>query len=184
VWIRILRRVDGSVLWLFEDNPVASANLRREAKSRGIDPLRVIFAARAAQADHLARHRLADLSLDTLPINAHTTASDALWAGLPLLTCMGESFAARVAASVLRAAGLPELVTGNLVDYEEAAVRLATTPGELTVLRNRLRDGRSTMPLFDSPRYTQHLEDAYRLMWYAHCRGDEPQSFDVPADAD
>jgi predicted O-linked N-acetylglucosamine transferase (SPINDLY family) len=179
VWMRILRRVDGSVLWLFEDNPTAPANLRREAASRGVDPQRLIFAARAAQSAHLARHRLADLSLDTLPINAHTTASDALWAGLPLLTCAGESFAARVAASLLNAAQLPELVTHNLSDYEEAAVRLASTSGELTTLRTRLQRTRLQLPLFDAPRYARHLEDAYRLMWERHCRGEEPRTFDV-----
>src|SRR5262249_17756404 len=114
VWMRLLRTVDGSVLWLLRDNSSAEANLRKEAVAQGIDPARLVFGSRMPLKDHLARQRLADLFLDTLPINAHTTASDALWAGLPLLTCCGESFAGRVAASLLNAVGLPELVTHNL----------------------------------------------------------------------
>jgi predicted O-linked N-acetylglucosamine transferase (SPINDLY family) len=182
-WMQILHRVNGSVLWLLHDNQRAGDNLRREAASRGIDANRLVFAERATQADHLARHRLADLSLDTLPINAHTTASDALWAGLPLLTCMGDSFASRVAASLLRAARLPELVTDNLSDYVEAAVRLATGQSELATLRWRLKSSRLQLPLFDSPRYARHLEAAYRNMWQRHARGQQPQAFNVQAEA-
>ena len=180
LWMRLLHRVEGSVLWLLEDNAAAAANLRREAAARDIDPSRLVFAPRADLPDHLARHRLADLFLDTLPVNAHTTASDALWAGLPVLTCVGEAFAGRVAASLLRAAGLPELVTGNLDDYEAAAFRLASRPEELAALKQRLAANRLTCPLFDTDRYRRHLETAYVTMWERAERGDSPQAFDVP----
>ncbi len=183
LWMRLLHRVGGSVLWLLEDNAAAAANLRREAAARGIDPSRLVFAPRADLPDHLARHRLADLFLDTLPVNAHTTASDALWAGLPVLTCVGEAFAGRVAASLLRAAGLPELVTGNLDDYEALALRLATRPEDLAALKRRLEANRLTCPLFDTDRYRRHLETAYATMWERAERGDAPQAFDVPPEA-
>src|SRR5205814_3329585 len=127
-WMQIIKQVEGSVLWLFENNATAASNLRKEAAARGVDPERLIFATRLPVAEHLARHRLADLFLDTLPYNAHTTASDALWAGLPVLTCRGSAFAARVAASLLGAVGLPELVTDNPADYESLALRLAFDP--------------------------------------------------------
>jgi predicted O-linked N-acetylglucosamine transferase (SPINDLY family) len=164
-WIRILNAVRGSVLWLFEDNPTAAVNLRKEAQKRGLDPQRVIFAKRMQLPDHLARHRAADLFLDTLPYNAHTTASDALWAGLPILTCMGESFASRVAASLLRAIGLPDLIAADQADYESLAIQLAMNPVKLRSIRDRLTENRLTTALFDTPLFTRHIEEAYREMY-------------------
>ncbi len=146
IWMRILHHVKGSVLWLLEYNATAVKNLRREATARSIAVERIIFAQRLALPEHLARHRLADLFLDTLPCNAHTTTSDALWAGLPVLTCMGEAFASRVAASLLNAIGLPELVTTNLDDYQALAIQLATHPDQLAALKQKLADNRLTTP--------------------------------------
>src|SRR5207245_218938 len=140
---------------------VAEANLREEAAVRRIDPARLIFGERASPEDHLARHRLADLFLDTLPYNAHTTASDALRMGLPLVTCRGESFQGRVAASLLHAARVPELVTGNLNDYEALALRLATEPPLLHSMREKLQNARLNCPLFDVDRYRRHIEAAF-----------------------
>ena len=164
IWMRILKRVDGSVLWLFEDNAVAAANLRKEATRRGVDPARLIFAPRMATPAHLARQRLADLFLDTLPYNAHTTASDALWVGLPLLTCMGESFAGRVAASLLKAVDMPELITATPAEYEALAVALATDPKRLAQIRQKLARNRDAAPLFDAGLFARHLEAAYTQM--------------------
>ena len=179
VWMRLLDHVEGSVLWLIDDNPAAKRNLRGEAQRRGIDPERLRFAPRIDLDAHLARHRVADLFLDTLPYNAHTTASDALWAGLPLLTCMGEAFAGRVASSLLRAIGLPELVTSSLADYEALAVRLATSPGPLSTLRARLAANRRTYPLFDTDRFREHLEAAYERMCKRVRAGLPPEAFTV-----
>lgn len=184
IWMRLLHRVPGSVLWLLEGNGEAAANLRREAARRGIDPARLVFAPRAGLPDHLARHRHADLFLDTLPVNAHTTASDALWAGLPVLTCLGEAFAARVAGSLLHAAGLPELVTGNLDDYETMAFRLATRPDELAALKQRLAANRLTCPLFDTDRYRRHLEQAFLLMRERAEQGLAPVRLEIDAGAE
>lgn len=181
IWMRLLRSVDGSVLWLLEDNLAAERNLRSEAQSRGIAAERLVFAPRMELSEHLARHRLADLFLDTLPYNAHTTASDALWAGLPLLTCRGDTFAGRVAASLLQAIGLPELITTNLEEYEARARSLAVQPEELRSLRDKLSANRSTAPLFDTPRFTWHIESAYSLMWERHQQGLSPAPFSVPS---
>lgn len=174
-WMRILGRVPGSVLWLIEDNATASANLKTEAAANGIDPQRLVFAARMEPHDHLARHRCADLFLDTLPYNAHTTASDALWAGLPLLTCTGGTFAGRVAASLLKNIGLPELIASSREDYERLAVELATQPEKLAALRQTLADNRLTTPLFDTARFTRHLEQAYRAMHARRKAGQSPE---------
>ena len=179
VWMRVLRGVPGSVLWLLADNAAASRNLRREAASRGIDPKRLVFAAREALPEHLARHRLADLFLDTLPYNAHTTASDALWMGLPIVTCMGSTFAGRVAASLLYAAGLPELVTESLADYEALALRLARNPEALAAIKSRLAQDRDTMALFDALQFARHLEAAYVAMHKRHQRSLPPAGFTV-----
>ncbi len=160
-WMRILRRVEPGVLWLLEENETASRNLRGAARHAGVDPDRLIFSARLQGPDHLARHRLAGLFIDTFPCNAHTTASDALWAGLPVLTCAGESFPARVAASLLNAVGLPELITGSLAQYEDLAVELAAKPDRLATIRARLHANRLTTPLFDTAAFARHLEDAY-----------------------
>ena len=173
IWMRILNRVEGSVLWLLEDNPSASTNLRKEAERRGIAPERLIFAGRLPLAEHLARHRLADLSLDTLPYNAHTTASDALWAGLPVLTCMGNAFAGRVAASILRAIDLSELITTSEQEYQALAIELALDRERLFHLRERLDRNRLTSPLFDSSAFTCHLEAAYTAM-YARLQSNLP----------
>ncbi len=164
-WMRILKQVNGSVLWLLEDNPAAASHLREEAQLRGVRPERLLFAKRVALPDHLARHRTADLFLDTLPYNAHTTASDALWAGLPVLTCTGEAFASRVAASLLTAIDLPELITSTQADYEALAVALATNPEQLLVVRQKLQHNRLTTPLFNTKLFTQHIEDAYLQMY-------------------
>jgi protein O-GlcNAc transferase len=179
VWMRLLQRVDGSVLWLLRPNAAAEANLCREAAARGIDPARLIFADWMTLQEHLARHRLADLFLDTLPYNAHTTASDALWAGLPLVTCCGESLAGRVAASLLNAIGLPELVTDSLDEYEALALRIATDPNLLRDLREKLQQNRSTQPLFDTEQYRRYIEAAYLKMWELWQHGERPRSFAV-----
>jgi len=179
LWMRLLRNVDGSVLWLFRDNDCAERNLRREAAARGIEPARLVFAGRVPVEDHLARHRLADLVLDTLPYNAHTTASDALWAGLPLLTCRGRAFAGRVAASLLNAVGLPELVARNLAEYEALALRLATEPSLIRGFRDRLERNRLSFPLFDSDRFCRHIEAAFKTMWDLRQHAERPRSFAV-----
>jgi predicted O-linked N-acetylglucosamine transferase (SPINDLY family) len=171
------------VLWLSQDNVDASENLRRAAAARGIEPARLLFAPRLdLYEDHLARHRLADLFLDTLPYNAHATASDALWAGLPLLTCRGASFAGRVATSLLQAAGLPELVTNDLGAYEASALRLATDAPLLRGFRQRLAQNRATCPLFDTDRLRRHVERAYATMWGLQQRGERPASFSVESE--
>jgi predicted O-linked N-acetylglucosamine transferase (SPINDLY family) len=180
VWMRLLDRIAGSVLWLRCDKPRAEANLRREAAARGIDPARLVFADTLPDyRDHLARHRAADLFLDTLPFNAHTTASDALWAGVPVLTCRGRTFAGRVAPSLLNAVGLPQLVTDSLDDYEGLALRLATEPALLRAFRRTLEENRLRSPLFDTARFCRHIEAAYTMMWEIWQRGEPPRSFSV-----
>jgi predicted O-linked N-acetylglucosamine transferase (SPINDLY family)/glycosyltransferase involved in cell wall biosynthesis len=174
-WMRMLQGVPGSVLWLLEWNPFVAQNLRREATARGVDPARLIFAPSLPLAEHLGRLPAADLFLDTLPVNAHTTASDALWAGLPLLTCTGETFVSRVAESLLTAVGLPELVTRGVADYEALGLRLARAPEELLALRNKLSVNRKTAPLFDTPRFVRNLETAYEAMWRIHAAGGAPR---------
>lgn len=163
-WMRIVNQVEGSVLWLFEDNPSAADNLRQQAQHRGVSPERLVFAKRMSLPEHLARHRAADLFIDTLPYNAHTTASDALWAGLPVLTCAGEALASRVAASVLSAVDLPELITTTQKDYEALAIKLATNPEQLQAIRQKLQRNRLATPLFDTRLFTRHIEDAYTQM--------------------
>ena len=181
-WARILTRVAGSVLWLAQSEPTAAKNLLREAERRGIDPRRVIFAARTSGLpEHLARLQLADLFLDTLPYNAHSTAIDALWAGLPLLTRLGGSFAGRVAASLLRAIELPELVTTSIQQYEALAVDLATNPTRLAEIKQRLAANRLATPLFDSRRFVRQLEAAYLGMYDRYSRKLAPDHIDVPA---
>jgi predicted O-linked N-acetylglucosamine transferase (SPINDLY family) len=179
IWMRILAKVPGSSLWLIENEPIASHNLRAEAGKRGIDPARLVFAGRLPVAEHLARHRAADLFLDTLPYNAHTTASDALWAGLPVLTCTGTAFAGRVGTSLLRALDLPELVTTTLADYEDLAIALARDPARLKGLKDKLAAHRLTKPLFDTPRFTRHIEDAYTQMAARQRAGLAPVSIEV-----
>jgi predicted O-linked N-acetylglucosamine transferase (SPINDLY family) len=180
VWMRLLHEVPGSVLWLSSVGAEARDHLQREAKRGAIDPGRLVFAPRVAGiAEHLARLSCADLFLDTLPYNAHSTACDALWAGVPVITCAGQSFASRVAASALTAAGLSDLITGNLAQYELRALELARNPGQLQVLRARLAAGRTNAPLFDTVRYIRHLESAYRTMHERAVQGMPPRGFSV-----
>lgn len=179
IWMRLLHRVDGSVLWLLSTDPSADDNLRREAEVRGVRADRLVFAPRIKLEDHLARHRLADLFLDTRPCNAHTTASDALWAGLPLVTCPGSTFAGRVAGSLLNAIGLPELVACSLTDYEALALRLALDKDALAAIKATLAQNRDTHPLFDLDRSRNHIEAAYVAMWERSKAGEPPASFAV-----
>ena len=162
--MRILKVVEGSILWLFQDNSWAVENLKKEAEKQGIAPDRLVFAVGMPLPDHLARYRLADLFLDTFPYNAHTTTSDALWAGLPVLTMMGQSFASRVAASLLGAIELPELITNTQEEYEALAIELAKNPKKLADIKLKLANNRLTAPLFDTPLFTQNLEAAYIKM--------------------
>ena len=165
VWMRLLKAVPESVLWLPEGDAAAMRNLRAETQTRGVETSRLVFAPFAAKPeDHLARLKCADLFLDTLPYNAHATACDALWAGLPLLTCMGQSFAGRVAASLLQAAGLPELTTQTLADYEALALKLAREPETLRAVREKLARNRDLYPLFDTRRFTRNLEALFAGM--------------------
>ncbi len=162
LWMKLLKAVEGSVLWLSENNATAAGNLRNEAIDAGVNPERLVFAKRLpSSADHLARHRLADLFLDTLPYNAHTTASDALWAGLPVLTQIGSTFAGRVAASLLNAINLPELITETPEEYERLAIDLATHPEKLAAIKRKLANNRLTTPLFNTRLFTRHIEAAY-----------------------
>ena len=178
IWMRLLANVSGSVLWLLEDNRWAAENLRRQAASQGIAPERLVFCGRATNEDHLARHRLADLFVDTFPYNAHTTASDALWTGLPFVTCSGRTFASRVAGSLLRAVGLPELVAASPHEYEQLALSLAADREKLQAIRSWL-ENREALPLFDTPIFCRHFEAAYSRMQSAHRESRAPESFAV-----
>ena len=173
-WMRILKAVEGSVLWLLQDNPWAVENLKKEALKQGVDAQRLVFAERMPLQEHLARHRQADLFLDTLPYNAHTTTSDALWSGLPVLTLIGQSFASRVAASLLNAIGLPELITNTQEQYETLAVGLAQNPQKLAEIKLKLTNNRLIAPLFDTPLFTKNLEDAYIKMYERYQSDLEP----------
>ena len=180
IWMRLLAGVPGSVLWLLRSNSTAEANLRREAESRlAGGAARLVFASLLSNPDHLARFRNADLFLDTLPYNAHTLASDALWGGCPVVTCVGKSFPGRVASSLLRAVGLPELVTDSLADYEALALRLAQEPTRMREVREKLHANRLTAALFDSRRFARHLESAFETMWRMHVSGERLRSFAV-----
>jgi protein O-GlcNAc transferase len=180
IWMRLLTAVPGSVLWLLDANELVKDNLRGEAIKRGVDPGRLVFARSQSSPEHLARHRLADLFLDTLPYNAHTTASNALWAGPPVLTCAGDTFAGRVAGSLLQAVGLPELVTFSPAAYESMGLRLAREPALLQSLQHKLLGNRLNAPLFDIARYTRHFEAALTQMSETLANGHEPMSFAVP----
>jgi protein O-GlcNAc transferase len=179
VWMRLLRSIPDSILWLLEVNQLVKANLRSEAEKRGVDPDRLIFAPLVPSAEHLGRHRHADLFLDTLPCNAHTTASDALWAGLPVLTCSGNTFAGRVAGSLLTAVGMPELITGSLEDYEQTALALARARERLTALRQKLEQGRGASALFDLAKLTGNIEAGYARMWQTWLSGQRPAAFSI-----
>jgi predicted O-linked N-acetylglucosamine transferase (SPINDLY family) len=180
IWMRLLHGVKGSILWLTFADPMAIENLQREASARGIAPERIVFGSWVKErADHLARLQLADLFLDTQPYNAHTTACDALWVGLPLVTRLGNTFPARVAASLLGAMNLPELVTRSLDEYEQTARTLALNPDKLADVKAKLARNRDTAPLFDTPRFTRNLESAYVTMWERYQTGLAPAPFAV-----
>jgi predicted O-linked N-acetylglucosamine transferase (SPINDLY family) len=179
VWLRLLSSVPSSVLWLLESNALFAANLRREAERAGIDPARLVFAPPIETSAHLSRLALGDLFLDSLPYNAHTTASDALWAGLPLITCRGKAFAGRVAASLLRAMGLPELVTNSLDEYESLALLLANDRKLLQSYRDRLTRGPAQLHPFNTARTTRQIETAYEAMMARWNKDELPESFSV-----
>jgi predicted O-linked N-acetylglucosamine transferase (SPINDLY family) len=180
IWMQLLSAVEGSVLWLSQANPAAIRNLRREAQAQGVAQERILFAPFVgAAAEHLARLRLADLFLDTLPYNAHATACDALWAGVPLLTLQGASFAGRVGASLLSAVGLPELIAQSPSEYEAVALKLARDASALASVKQKLTRNRETQPLFDTARFTRNLETAYTTMWERHQKGERPANFAV-----
>ncbi len=179
IWLRLLKAVPHSVLWLFADNALVEKNQKQFAVIAGIDPERLIFANKVTYQEYLARYQLADLCLDTLPFNAGTTASDALWVGLPIITCAGEAFAARMAGSLLNAIGLPELVTKDLNSYEALALKLATQPDLLAAIRAKLTQNRPFYSLFDTQRFCFHIEKAYEAIWWRFQQGLEPESFSV-----
>ena len=179
IWMRLLDAVPSSVLWLLESNRWAAQNLRREARNRGVDPARLVFAPKLPLARHLGRMQAADLFLDTLPCNAHTTASDALWAGLPVLTLPGDTFASRVAGSLLNAVGLPEMIVGSVEEYEALALKLAREPQRLAALREKLARNKAAAPLFDTPAFVRHLEAAYARMWTSYVAGAEPSEIEL-----
>jgi protein O-GlcNAc transferase len=180
IWMRLMAKVEGSVLWLLKSNKWTEGNLKKEAEKRGISGDRVIFAEKLINSEHLARHRLADLFLDTFNYNAHTTASDALWAGLPLVTKLGKGFAARVAGSLLYALGLPELITETEQDYEALILELATNPMKLAKIKEKLANNRLTQPLFNTELYTRHLENGYQQAYQNYFDGKLPQTIIVP----
>ncbi len=182
IWMRLLKAVEGSVLWLFQGNLTVAKNLRKEAEIRGVDPARLVFAPRMKPEEHLARHRFADLFIDTLPCNAHTTASDALWAGLPVLTQIGQSFAARVAASLLNTMDLPELITKTQEEYEARAIELAMDPLRLTEIMIKLEQNRETSPLFNGKLFARHIEAAYTEIHRRSISGEKPDHIYIEAD--
>jgi protein O-GlcNAc transferase len=179
IWMRLLSRVDNSVLWLYVNNATVIKNLQFETQKRGIDPQRLIFAEKLPKELHLARIGLADLVLDTRIYNGHTTTADSLWAGVPVITMQGRHFASRVSSSLLHAIRLSELVTTDLAGYEALALRLASNPGELEKIREKLHQNRNTAPLFDTVRFTRNLEQAYRMMWQRYLEGKKPEHIEV-----
>ena len=181
IWMRLLGKVNGSVLWLLKSNRWAEQNLQREAEKRGIQANRLVFAEKLPHDQHLGRQKHADLFIDTFNVNAHTTASDALWAGLPIVTKLGQGFAARVAGSLLTAVGLTELITENEQDYEALILELATNPVKLANVREKLAVNRLSQPLFDTQQYTKHLEDAYQQAYQNYFEGKSPQTIVVPS---
>ena len=176
-WMRILKRVDGSILWLLDAVASFADNIRQHAESHGVAGARILFAPDRKPSEHLARLSQADLFLDGLPYNAHTTASDALWAGVPLITLAGRAFPGRVAASLLHAAGLPELITESQDDYEALAVKLATDPAALAAVKQKLT---RNSPLFDTDLFRRRIEAAYEEMWRVWLADEKPKGFSVP----
>lgn len=184
VWMDILGAVEGSVLWLPSGTPSMQGNLRREAQARGVVGSRLVFAPTAPYPDHLARLQQADVALDSLPFNGGATSSDALWSGVPVITCPGDAFAARMSGSLLHAIGMPELVTASLEEYKALAIRLASDAELLAETKRRLAANRLTHPLFDTDRFRRHIEAAYEIMWQRYQAGEPPAGFSVPAIAD
>ena len=179
IWMRLLTKVAGSVLWLRRSNKLSDISMRKEAQKRNIDPSRIIFADRMEMDEHLARQKLADLFIDTFVYNAHTTATEALWAGLPVVTKLGQGFAARVAGSLLNAVGLPELITETEKSYEALILHLATNPDDLSKIKQKLATNRLSKPLFDTEQYTRHLEEGYRQAYQNYFDGKAPQTIIV-----
>jgi predicted O-linked N-acetylglucosamine transferase (SPINDLY family) len=179
VWMKILTKVPDSVLWLSVKSKTAKENLRQEAKARDVNPERLLFAERLPKQDHLARLALADLALDTRIYNGHTTSSDSLWAGVPVITLQGNHFASRVSSSILRAIGLPELITKSMEEYEALAVKLALKPEERQAIRVKIAMHRFKAPLFDTPRFVKNLEKAYKEMWNIFAAGEEPRRIEL-----
>jgi predicted O-linked N-acetylglucosamine transferase (SPINDLY family) len=180
IWMRLLRQTPGSVLWLLAENGDARRHLAAEAEARGVPPDRLVFAGRLSRAAYLGRLRFADCFLDALPCNAHTTCSDALWMGLPVVTCMGRSLAARVAGSMLTAIGLPELIAADMAGYEALALSLAREPDRLKTVRDKLAANRASQPLFDIARLARNIESAYQTMGQRQREGLPPAGFSVP----
>ena len=180
IWMRLLNNIKGSVLWLRKSNDISHLNMKKEAAKRNIDPSRLVFADRVPMDEHLARQRLSDLFVDTFAFNAHTTATEALWAGLPVVTKAGQGFAARVAGSLLNAVGLPELVTKTEQDYEALILELATNPTKLAKIKEKLVVNRLTQPLFNTELYTRHLENGYQQAYQNYLDGNSPQTITVP----
>ena len=179
VWMRILKKVNRSVLWLLESNIKTRENLKDQAYRRGIDPSRLIFAERLPLNEHLARHKAADLFIDTFPCNAHTTCSDALWAGLPILTLQGETFASRVASSLLNAIGLPELITKNSYEYEKKAIELGNDLSKVIDLKKKLEFNKFTKPLFNIKLFTSHIEQAYLEIYKRYNENQKPENIEI-----
>lgn len=181
-WMNILAKVPGSVLWLLKNNDYAEQNLKMAAAQKGINPQRLVFAPRLPKAQHLGRHRLAGLMLDTRIYNGHTTTSDALWAGVPVICLVGSHFASRVSASILKALGLPELITRTLEEYEKLAVQLALHSDQLIMLRRKIGQNQLTHSLFDTRRYARNLEKAFVQMWHIYTTDQDPKHIDVRED--
>jgi protein O-GlcNAc transferase len=179
IWMGILQKVPDSVLWLLSGNKIVETNLRQEAEARGIQSERLIFANSLPKDEHLTRLRFADLALDTRIVNGHTTTSDALWAGVPVITLQGDHFASRVSSSVLSAIGLTELISHSLEEYETLAVQLALNPADLRAIRQNLAKNRLSAPLFDTPRFVRNLESAYKEMWEIFLKGEAPRQIEV-----
>ena len=179
IWMRILNKVQDSVLWLLKTNEFAEYNLKKEAEKRGINQNRLIFAENVEQSDHLARHKLADLFLDTFNYNAHTTTSDALWSGLPVVTKLGKSFQSRVAGSLLQAIELSELITENEIDYESLILELATSSEKLIKINEKLKKNRLLMPLFNSEHYTKNLEKGFEIAYQKYFNQTKPETIDI-----
>jgi predicted O-linked N-acetylglucosamine transferase (SPINDLY family) len=180
IWMRLLTKVENSVLWLRKSNQFSIINIKNEAQKRKVDPSRLVFADELPMDEHLARQRLADLFLDTFAFNAHTTATEALWAGLPIVTKLGKGFAARVAGSLLNAVDLPELITETEEDYEALILKLATNPTKLAKIKEKLANNRLNQPLFNTELYTRHLENGYQQAYQNYFDGNLPQTIMVP----